>query len=261
MTADPSFSKGSLSTWRRNWLSWLHSPVILSDPSSVMILFLYHRREGDSSSCHRDIVLDASRRRGKSWHQLEGDDLLSLRHFKRVSGKRKDHRWEKMSNIFRSEDPTCSKQGVESCITNIYNFEEKDRDCILFSRGGMDTPDCVNKRAGEKKVYSWYSGASMHMGAELETGRTSRSPTTMMTVNDEMQTREGTMKYVKLFDLFVMVLLLKQHSHFLLSWNSMRIMDIIITGPAVKDHISSVMTRELIGMFPTVYLCGSWLII
>ena len=61
-------------------------------------------------------------------------------------------------------------------------------------RGGMGTPGCVNKDA-EEREFVVDSGASVHMvsktdlnSAELETMRTSRSPTTVMTANREVQT-------------------------------------------------------------------------
>ena len=44
--------------------------------------------------------------------------------------------------------------------------------------------------------------------AELETMRTSRSPTTVMTANGELQTREEATVYVNEMDLFVTVMLL-----------------------------------------------------
>ena len=46
--------------------------------------------------------------------------------------------------------------------------------------------------------------------AELETMRTSRSPTTVMTANGEVQTREEATVYVKQLDLFVNVVLLEE---------------------------------------------------
>ena len=46
--------------------------------------------------------------------------------------------------------------------------------------------------------------------AELETMRTSRSPTTVMTANGEVQTREEATVYVKELDLFVTVMLLEE---------------------------------------------------
>ena len=46
--------------------------------------------------------------------------------------------------------------------------------------------------------------------AELETMRTSRSQTTVMTANDEVQTREEATVYIKQLDLFVKVMLLEE---------------------------------------------------
>ena len=61
------------------------------------------------------------------------------------------------------------------------------------------------------------SGASMHMvskkdlnSAELETMRTSRSPTTVMTANGEVQTRGEATIYVKELELLVTVMLLEE---------------------------------------------------
>ena len=61
------------------------------------------------------------------------------------------------------------------------------------------------------------SGASMHMvskkdlnSAELETTRTSRSLTTVMTANGEVQTREEATVYGKELDVFVTVMLLEE---------------------------------------------------
>ena len=46
--------------------------------------------------------------------------------------------------------------------------------------------------------------------AELETMRTSRSPTTVMTASGEVQTREEATVYVKELDVFVTVMLLEE---------------------------------------------------
>ena len=61
------------------------------------------------------------------------------------------------------------------------------------------------------------SGESMHMVskkdfnfAEMETMRTSRSPTTVMTANGEVQTMEEATVFVKQLDLFVKVVLLEE---------------------------------------------------
>ena len=49
-----------------------------------------------------------------------------------------------------------------------------------------------------------------HNSAELETMRTSWSPTTVMTANGEVQTREEATVHVKQLDLFVKVVLLEE---------------------------------------------------
>ena len=46
--------------------------------------------------------------------------------------------------------------------------------------------------------------------AELEIVRTSRSPTTVMTANGEVQTREEATVYVKQLDVFVKVMFLEE---------------------------------------------------
>ena len=96
----------------------------------------------------------------------------------------------------------------------------------------------------EEREFVVDSGASMHMvskgdlnSAELETMRTSRSPTTVMTANGEVQTGEEATVYVKELDLFVNVMLLEE-TLAVLSGNSARVMGLHTTGPAVKNHIS-----------------------
>ena len=55
-----------------------------------------------------------------------------------------------------------------------------------------------------------WSARKTFNSAELETIWTSRSPTTVMTANGEMQTREEATVYVKELDLFVTVMLLEE---------------------------------------------------
>ena len=69
----------------------------------------------------------------------------------------------------------------------------------------------------EEREFVVASGASMHLVSkrdlnfvELETMRTSRSPTTVMTANGEVQTREEATVYVKELDLFVTVMFLEE---------------------------------------------------
>ena len=72
-------------------------------------------------------------------------------------------------------------------------------------------------KSRRKETFAVDSGASMHMvskkdfhSAELETMRTSRSPTTVMTANGEVQTREEAMVHVKQLDFFIKVMLLEE---------------------------------------------------
>ena len=105
------------------------------------------------------------------------------------------------------------------------------------------------------------SGAIMHMvskrdlsSAELKTMRTSRTLTTVMTANGEVQTREEATVFVKESDLFVTVVLLEE-TPAVLSRISVSIMGKPTTGPAVKNHISYKKARELIAIHQT--LCHS----
>ena len=88
--------------------------------------------------------------------------------------------------------------------------------------------------------------------AELETMRTSRSPTTVMTANGEVQTKEEATEYVKELDLFVTILLL-QETPAALSLGKLCEDHGYTFGPAVKNQISPKMARGLIAVYPTMY--------
>ena len=78
-------------------------------------------------------------------------------------------------------------------------------------------PPATSTKEPEEREFAVDSGATMHMvskkdlnSAELETMRTSRSPTTVMTTNGEVQTREEATVYVKQLDVIVKVMLLEE---------------------------------------------------
>ena len=80
----------------------------------------------------------------------------------------------------------------------------------------MSTPGCVNKRDGGKRVcgafrseYAYGQPKRLDT-AELETMRTFRSPTMVMTANSEVRTTEEATVYVKKLDLFVTAMLLEE---------------------------------------------------
>ena len=95
--------------------------------------------------------------------------------------------------------------------------------------------------------------------AELEAMRTTKNSTTVMTAKGEVQTREEATEYVKQSDLFVKVVLLESTPAVFLG-KSARVMGIHTTGPAVRNHISPKMARELVAPYPTMNHLWSWFI-
>ena len=89
---------------------------------------------------------------------------------------------------------------MESC-QNIFKLKEKDKAAFYFPAEEWVLPAASTKELEERK-FAVDSGASMHV--------TSRSPTTVMTANGEMQTREEATVFVKELDLFVTVMLLEE---------------------------------------------------
>ena len=108
----------------------------------------------------------------------------------------------------------CPKQGLDLCQCT--SSKKKDKATFCSPEEEWVLPAASTKEPEERK-FAVDSGASMHMvskrdlnSAELETIRTSRGPTTMMTANGEVQTREEATAYVKELDLFVTVMLLEE---------------------------------------------------
>ena len=151
----------------------------------------------------------------------------------RVSGKRRDHRWKKKTvkvphqrspNALKFEDISqeqterqkrCARSKVWNLARTYTSSKKKTRLHSIFPRRNgysrlASTPE------SDEREFVVDSGASMHMvskrdfnSAELEIMRTSRSPTTVMTANGEVQTRDEATSYVKQLDLFVQVMLLQ----------------------------------------------------
>ena len=138
---------------------------------------------------------------------------IVLNAIRKVRFARSGPRWEKQKSSLVSEVPSLSfprigptkrlddnsdvpKARLWDLAKNIYKLRRDRQGYILLSRRGMGTPGCVNKRAG-KREFVVGSRASMHTvsekdlnSAELATMRTSKSPTTVMTANGEVQTIE-----------------------------------------------------------------------
>ena len=148
----------------------------------------------------------------KSWDRFEEYDSLSLRYVKQVSGKRKDLRLEKYkSKILISEVPTLlnlrtgamkrlkdnsdAPEARHRTLPKTDTSKEKDK-ATFYSPAEEWVLPAASTKEPEEREFVVDSGASMHMvskrdlnSAELETMRTSRSPT-VMTANGEVQTKE-----------------------------------------------------------------------
>ena len=92
---------------------------------------------------------------------------------------------------------------------------------------------------------------------EVETMRISKNTTTVMTASGEVQTRREATVYVEELHLFVTVMLLEETPAVL---SLGRIMGKPTTGPAVKNHFSPKMARELIAIKRTTYHSLFWFI-
>ena len=94
----------------------------------------------------------------KSWDQISEFDLLSLRYIKEVSGNVMDRRLEK---------------------TQVKNHHQRSPCAVKFEDQSREETE-REERCARNKAWNFDS-------AELETMRTSRSPTTVMTANGEVQ--------------------------------------------------------------------------
>ena len=104
---------------------------------------------------------------------------------------------------------------MEPCRKHL-QVQRKDK-ATFYSPAEEWVLPAASTKEPEEREFVVDSGASMHMvsekdlnSAELETMRTSRSPTTVMTANGEVQTREEATLYVEQFDSFVKVMLLEE---------------------------------------------------
>ena len=99
---------------------------------------------------------------------------------------------------------------------NMYKLTEKDKATFYSPSEEWALPASSTKEP-EEREFVVDSGAGMHVvskrdlnSAELETMRMSRNPSTVMTANGEVQTREEATGNVEELDLFVTVMLLEE---------------------------------------------------
>ena len=106
----------------------------------------------------------------------------------------------------------CPKQGLEPC-QKLFLAQRERQSYILLACG----KPAASTKEPEEREFVVDSVASMHTvskrhlnSAELETMKTLRNPSTVMTANGEVQTREEATVCVKELDLFVTVTLLEE---------------------------------------------------
>ena len=152
---------------------------------------------------------------------------------KQVSWKRKDHRLEKYKSKSphqrspyavkfedRSHEETegqqrCARSKAWNLAKNIHKLKEKVK-AAFHSPAEESVLPAASTKEPEEREFVADSGAGMHLvskrdlnSVELETMRISKNPTTVMTANGEVQTREEATEDVKELDLFVTVMLLE----------------------------------------------------
>ena len=100
----------------------------------------------------------------------------------------------------------CAQSKAWNLAKNICKLKEKDK-ATFYSPAEEWVLLAASRKELEERKFVVDSGADMHMvskrdfnSGELETTRTSRSPTTVMTANGEVQTREEATVPVKELD-------------------------------------------------------------
>ena len=123
-------------------------------------------------------------------------------------------KFEDRSHEVTERQQRCARSKAWNLVKNIY--KEKDKAAFYFPGEECVLP-AGSPKEPEEREFEVDSGASMQMlnkkdlnFAELETMRTSRSPTTVMTANGVVQTRGEATVYVKQFDSFVKVVFLEE---------------------------------------------------
>ena len=216
--------------------------------------------------------------RCKSWNPLKECDSLSLRYVRRVSRKRKDHRWERWkSKLTISEVPTlwnlrtgprrdwttaamCPKQGMESCQKHFRDH----KGYIPFSSGGMGTRGFVMKRAGGEVLCSWFRSecaCGQHARLTLlssrpwwhqEVRRWWWRPTARCIQEKKRQYVSKNWTYSR------RLCFLKKLPQFFVGWNSGRTMVKLATGP--EAHLTKNRQGSWLQHLQLCTICGSWII-
>ena len=143
----------------------------------------------------------------------------------------------------------CPKQGVGSFQKNKNKLKANDK-ATFFSLAEEWVLPSASAREPEE-VWIWWVRKTN--SAELETMRTSRSPTPVMTANGEVQIREEATEHVKELDLFVTVKFLEETSAVLSLEKLCEDHGFSYHSKKRSKYISSKMARELIAIDQTMY--------
>ena len=148
-----------------------------------------------------------------------------------------------------NSDPPAARHGI---LSNLFTSSEK--------RTKIRSDAAASTIKPEEREFVVDSGASLHMvsqrdlnSAELETMRISKNPTTVMTANGQVLTREEATVYVKQLDLFETVMLLEETSAVLSLGKLCVDHGYAYHWTTVKNHISPKMAKESIAIYQTTY--------
>ena len=131
-------------------------------------------------------------------------------------------KFEDWSHEETERQQRCARSKAWNLAFNIYKLKEKDKAPVYFPAEEWVLPAASTKEPEEREC-AVDSRASMHMvskrdlnSAELD--HESRSPTTVMTANGEVQTKEEATVYVQQLDKFVKVMFLQETPAVLSLW-------------------------------------------
>ena len=126
-------------------------------------------------------------------------------------------KFEDRSHEERLKDNSDAPEARRGTLPKNFTSSKRKDKATFYSPAEDWVLPVASTKEPEERVFVVDSGASMHMvsekdlnSAELETMRTSRSPSTVTTANGEVQTREEATVYVTELDSFVTVMLLKE---------------------------------------------------
>ena len=166
-------------------------------------------------------------------------------------------KFEDRSHEETERQERCTRSKAWNLAKNIYKLKEKDKATSHSPAEEWVLPAASTKEPEERK-FALDSGASMHLvskrdlnSAELETMRTSRSPTTRPTARCKPEKKR---RYTsKNWTYSSKLCFLKKLPQFFPWGNSVRIMGIHTTGSAVKNHVSSEKAKDLFATYRTMY--------